>query len=332
MVINNIVGGFEIIANDGNTINNFASGEYVSIAKFPDKVRLFNKLSETSEYFDLYPNQIATINGVSTGFSTVDLLEKYLISNVLYNINKNYFFEVSKGNIINTSTITKFGYNADVDTAAAEDIIGQQGNYVEPTVARLHNITSSSANDTSAGTGARTVLIRGIDGSYNAVSETLTLNGISSVSTVNSYLHIHLAQVQTVGSTGSNVGTITFTAVTDATVTITIEPTYNQSTSSVYMVPVGYKGYIMKTRARMGNSTAASLADVALLVKPFGGGYQLKTILGMNSTGSSFVENDYANSTPFIIQAKSFIKMRCLSVSNNNTTISAEYDLILVKD
>lgn len=53
MVINSIVGGFEIIANDGITINNFANGEYISIEKFPDKVRLFNKLSKTTQYFDL---------------------------------------------------------------------------------------------------------------------------------------------------------------------------------------------------------------------------------------------------------------------------------------
>jgi len=83
MVINSIVGGFEIIANDGITINNFANGEYISIEKFDDKVRLFNKISSNNEFFDLYPNQIAFINGVSTGFSTVDLLEKTLISNVI---------------------------------------------------------------------------------------------------------------------------------------------------------------------------------------------------------------------------------------------------------
>ena len=199
---------------------------------------------------------------------------------------KNWAIEVARGNISGQSMITKFGYNADIDTAAAEDVFGQGGTYVAPTQARVHDISSSSANDTSAGTGARTVLVRGIDSNYNSVSETIILNGVGNVATVNSY-HIHLMQVITVGSTGSNVGTISATAQTDATVTCTIEPTNNQSTSSIYMVPTGYKGYIMKIRARMGNTISNTSANVDLLVKPFGGGFQLKTKIGLNNAGSS---------------------------------------------
>lgn len=245
---------------------------------------------------------------------------------------KNWALEAAKGNIPKTSIITKVGYNLDVDTAAPEDIFGQGGTYVPPTAARVHNLVSTSTNDTSAGTGARTILIRGIDGSYNQASETITLNGTTPVASANSYLHIHLMQVITGGSAGGNVGRISATAVTNGTVTITIEPTFNQSTSSVYLVPIGYKGYIMKLRARMDNGTANSNADVVLLVQPFGGVYQVKTILGLNNTGSSTVVNDYTDSTPFIVQAQSFIKMRCIAVSTNNTEIHAEYDLVLVQD
>jgi hypothetical protein len=244
----------------------------------------------------------------------------------------NWALRAAQGLIPKTSIITKFGLNSDVDTGTAEDVIGQGGTYVQPTAARVHNFVSDSVNDTSAGTGARTLLIRGIDGSSNQASETITMNGTTPVASVSSYLHIHLVQVVTVGSTGSNVGTITATAVTDATVTITVEPTLNQSTSSIYLVPTGYKAYIIKIRARMSQATASATSNVDLLVKASGGGYQLKTRLGLNNSGSSFVFNDYTMSSPFIIQAGSFIKMRCSSVSNNNTEIMGEYDLILVQD
>lgn len=240
--------------------------------------------------------------------------------------------EIAKGNIAKHSLITKFGLNSDIDTGAAEDIFGQGGTYVEPTAARVHAFVSSSTNDASAGTGARTLTVRGVDGSYNAVSETVTMNGTTPVNTVNSYFHIHLVQVATVGSLGYNEGTITATAATDATVTITVEPVNNQSTSSIYLVPNGYKGYIMMIRARMNNATANSAANVDLYVKPFGGGYQLKTRLGVNNSGGSSVENDYTQSCPFIVQGKSFIKMRCSSVTNNNTEVTGDYDLILVQD
>lgn len=87
MIINSITGGFEIIDNNG-VISNFASGEYISITKFPDKIRLFNKIYETSEWYDIYPNQVVSINGSTTGFSTVDLLEKKIIGELLNNGNK----------------------------------------------------------------------------------------------------------------------------------------------------------------------------------------------------------------------------------------------------
>ena len=245
----------------------------------------------------------------------------------------NWALEIARGNISGQSIITKFGLNTDVDTGSTpEDIWSVGGTYVPPTVARVHNIASSSASDTSAGTGARTVLIRGKDGSYNAVSETVTLNGTSNVATANSYVHIHLMQVSTAGSAAANVGTISATAQTDATVTCEIPVGLNQSVSSIYMVPTGYKAYMMKMRAHMNNSTANSNATIQLLNKPFGGVFQLKTQITLNNSGSSYIENDYTNSAPFIFQAKSFIKLTCSFVTNNNTQIEGEYDLILVAD
>lgn len=244
---------------------------------------------------------------------------------------KNYSLEIAKGNVSGSSLITKFGHNVDIDTGAAEDIWNQGGLYVAPTTARVHNITSTSVNDTSAGTGMRTVLIRGVNGSYVATSETITMNGTSNVATVNSYLHIHLMQSQTAGTSGVNEGTITATAQTDATVTCSMVIGQGQSESAIYLVPTGYTAYIMKLRARMNNSTANSAATVNLYTIPFGLSLQLKTSIGLNNTGSSFVELDYSNSAPFIVPEKSFIKIRCESVTNNNTDVQGEYDLILVQ-
>jgi len=246
---------------------------------------------------------------------------------------KNFALEIAKGNIPKHSIITKFGFNPDVDTGTfPEDLWGQSGTYVAPTAARVHNFVSTSVNDTAAGTGARTILIYGIDGSYNRVTETITMNGVVNVASVNSYFHIHLVQVITAGSTGNNVGLITGTAVTDATITISVLATQNQSVSSIYMVPVGYKGYLMVARARMDNATANSSAIVQVLNKPFGGVFQLKAQISLNNAGSSFVALDYSNSAPFILQAKSLTKMTCTSVTNNNTTVEGGYDLILVQD
>jgi len=105
-----------------------------------------------------------------------------------------------------------------------------------------------------------------------------------------------------------------------------------QSASSIYLVPAGYTAYIMRLRARMNCATASSAAEVGLFTIPFGRALQMKTSIGINNSGSSYVELDYTGSAPFIVTEKSWIKMRCTSVTNNNTSVQGEYDLILVKD
>ncbi len=268
-------------------------------------------------------------------FSLISLFKRLLekVTTLTTQVPKNYFFEISKGNISGSMTITKFGLNTDVDAGTTpEDVWDLGGTFVSPTVARRHNVVSTSINDTSAGTGAKTIFIRGINEAYAAVSETITMNGTSNVATTNTYFHIHLMQVLTGGSVGNNVGIITATAQTDGTVTCQISATLNQSCSSIYMVPVNYKGCLIKARARMANATANSEVTVGLYNKPFGGVFQLKTQIGLNNAGSSSVVLDYTASAPFILQAKSLTKLTCTSASNNNTNIQGEYDLILVAD
>lgn len=245
---------------------------------------------------------------------------------------RDFALEVAKGNIPKHGLITKFGHNADIDTGVDEDVWNQGGTYVAPTVARVHDIVSNAAADTAAGTGARTVLIYGINGSYARTTETVTLNGAVNVPTVNSYLHIHLMQVTSSGTGGVNAGKITATAQTDATVTCSIDAGNGQSESTIYLVPTGYKAYVMRLRSRMNNSTANSAITVALYTYPFGMAWQLKTKMGINNSGTSFAQLDYTGSSPFIVPEKTWIKLRATGATNNNTTVDGEYDLILVQD
>lgn len=241
-----------------------------------------------------------------------------------------YVLEIAKGKIKGHSLITKFGHNEDVDTGAQEDLWNVNGLYVPPTQARIHNIVSTDAADNSADTGARSILVYGVNSAYNRVTEVVTLNGLANVPTVNEYLHIHLMQVYSAGSGGVNVGNITATAVTDATVTCYMDAGEGQSASSVYLVPAGHTAYVMRIRARMNCATASSAAEVALFTIPFNRGLQMKTVIGINNSGASYVELDYTGSAPYIVPEKSWIKLRCMSVTNNNTNVQGEYDLILV--
>lgn len=105
----------------------------------------------------------------------------------------------------------KFG---DVTTSAVTEVSVRRTAYTEQTTNGQRSIQSANANDTSAGTGARTLMITYFDqtgaGPFN---ETVTLNGTSCVATASSTIaYIERMEVLTVGSTGSNVGIISLRA------------------------------------------------------------------------------------------------------------------------
>lgn len=82
--------------------------------------------------------------------------------------------------------------------------------YTEPAAAAQRSFASSSANDTAAGTGARTVRLTYYDGSGDGpLTEIVTLNGVTSVATVATNIRfIEEIEVVTAGSGGFNAGTI----------------------------------------------------------------------------------------------------------------------------
>jgi hypothetical protein len=88
--------------------------------------------------------------------------------------------------------------------------------YAEQTTNAQRSILSSSASDTSAGVGARTVAITYYDQNLlGPFTETIAMNGVSSVNTVATNIcFIEKIEVLTVGNQLSNVGTITLKAAT----------------------------------------------------------------------------------------------------------------------
>ena len=98
------------------------------------------------------------------------------------------------------STWNKFGYNEDIDTGSEEIIASFGGTFNIMTTDDRLSIVSSSTNDSSAGTGANSIAIIGIDQDYNSVTEYITLNGTTSVRSVNSFLGVNRAYVISSGS------------------------------------------------------------------------------------------------------------------------------------
>lgn len=244
-----------------------------------------------------------------------------------YQPSNSFALDVSRGAYSNMSAVNKFGRNPDVDIGT-EDIWSQGGTWVAPTAARVHAIVSSSTSDASAGVGARTVMVNGLNGSFADTTETVTMNGTTPVNTVNSFVIIHRMIVLTVGSSAANVGTITATAATDATISCAIVIAKAQSQFGIYQIPAGYSGYLFAYGGSFYGAANTNLL-LELFAKPSGGAFNLKGTLALNISANCVGVREYAIPTKFTAQTT--IKVSSTS-DTNNANVIGWFDLVLVAD
>lgn len=134
----------------------------------------------------------------------------------------------------------------------------------QPTSAVALSVGSNDANDDSAGLGARTVLIEGLDSTGAEVSETVALTGLGiGGPTTQTFLRVNNVTVATAGTDrGVNYGPITVYngantySVIGYADTSTPGATYGAGVSAdaVYTVPTGYKGYIVGAQCHASTS------------------------------------------------------------------------------
>jgi len=99
-----------------------------------------------------------------------------------------------------------------------------------------------------AGIGAQRVEIIGLDVNYNQQTETVILNGTTSVPTVRTdWFRPRLIIVTLSGSNRSNVGTITLRVLGGGAVRSTILPTNAQSFNGFFTVPAGFTAFLLRT-------------------------------------------------------------------------------------
>jgi hypothetical protein len=232
--------------------------------------------------------------------------------------------EVSRGLVAGHISINKNGNNSDIDIGT-EDIWATGGTFVPPTSATTVNFVSSSPADAAAGTGARTLTIQGLDGSYNQVTETLTMDGATQVPTALSYFIIHDVIVATAGTGGANAGTITTIWTGGGTPSgPSVAIGKGQSQFCIYQIPAGYTGFIEQFG---GGTQGGTTLDIELFVKPFGGVYNFKGKMSLNSTGTSQDDRDFKY--PIKVLEKSIVKLTG-TAGANNTDVSGFFDLVII--
>jgi len=223
-----------------------------------------------------------------------------------------------------------FGLNQDVDLAAEEDIWDGGGTYTGFDSASFETVEvfSSDANDTAAGTGARTVTIFGVTGISTLSSETLTLNGVTAVEGSVSWLHVYRVVVTSAGSGGSNAGVITCRHTTTTTTVFSqMIAGYNESQVAAFLVPSSHKGYLMGWHAEA-EGEAGVAADVGnrLLVRPEDEVWQVKDAMGLRGAGSSRAEREFF--VPDVLDGKTQVRIAS-TTDTDNTALGAGFTIVL---
>jgi len=245
--------------------------------------------------------------------------------------------QVARGQIAGHTSYFRFGWANAIGTTpqTIASSVTAGNTYVYPSTATVMTVSSASANDTSAGTGVRTILVSGLDSTYTPISETITMNGQTAVSTTKSYLRVLYTEILTVGSGATQagniyVGTGTVTAGVPAVIVWQSDTTYNNWSFAGYTVPAGYTAYVTSYTITSQSATANLLLTAALIEREYQTGTiypEIQSTIRLNA-GESF---DRHYDFPHVVEEKNDFELRAWSPSGT-VNVTGELQFILVKN
>lgn len=247
-----------------------------------------------------------------------------------------YYMEVSRGNVAGHTAFALHGVNPDIDAGGGEQIWNKGGAWAAlASGAQLIDVVSDNTDDDGApvGTGARTVVVYGLDSDYALASETVIMDGTTPVTTVGSYLMVYLLQVGTTGSQNRNLGTITATGDTDTGTTVAqIDPSNNESASCIFQVPASTTYYITRFEGSIGKDSVSSTSvelDLAIYVQEFGSAARRKFPAGSSAISTARIVHEF--NPPLVVPAQAIVWLWG-EASAADTEVYGSFQGILVAD
>jgi hypothetical protein len=226
--------------------------------------------------------------------------------------NEPFDLQVSRGQITGHQTLSLFGYQSAVGNTKIP-VWENATTYTYITSASTLTLVSSSASDDTLAS----VLINGLDSNFKPISEILSLNGVTGVTTVNSYFRINSMFMLSAG-TGqtTNVGTITLKQ--SSNIVSQINAGIGKTQSTIYTVPAGFSFYLDFAEVNTSNSyTSSNIVTYSVQA--------INNVTGvkLNVLQQPFVSIYTANrsSDPFLYAEKTDIQWQL--VTSTATTIAA---------
>ena len=243
----------------------------------------------------------------------------------------NYNSEVALGLRQGSALWNKFGYNADVGTS--EEVVASWGGTFSPmTTARTLSIVSTDGNDiTSTGTGARNVVVYGIDANRMSQTVVVQMNGTTPVVTTETWLGINRIAIGLSGTGQINAGTITATATTDLTIQAQIPVGEGTSQQCIFFTQADHQAlaeWVTVNVVRFGSGTEPVVTVKGWVYSAISNSrYE---VFRMNVDTSLQNTSELAPPIPFPIGASSCFWLEAVS-TRVTTEISARFSLIEVR-
>jgi len=244
-----------------------------------------------------------------------------------------FTLNVSRGVIDGYSGVRKFGRNEAVSTVE-EDIWSAGGIYPFPTVAEPVRVRAGGdAADSARGSGARAVMIEGLDQNWTEASEAVTLAGSrAGAPTQTRFIRVYRVYVTDVGTYGgNNIGNINIESTSSLDTLSRIAAGIGQSQMAIYTIPAGKTGYLKRLHLVTESSANGTFriwqrANADDVTAPFSG----KRLVFATDNLNRLFEVEYKHYVSF--PAKTDIWVSGKVRGGNKTTMAASFDLILVDD
>ena len=236
-----------------------------------------------------------------------------------------FYLAVQQGKVPGYSMVNKFGYNPSIGSLAFETIWETGNNYPWQSSAVTVDVVSDDTNDDVAGTGARTLRIQGLDGSYNLAEETVDMDGTTTVTTTQTFLRVFRMSVETAGSSGNNEGTITVTYTGGSDVAATISAGNGQTLMALYTIPAGYTGYLLSMNISSGKDQEMNFKFIQRDNSVANAAFQTEQFLDVRGGQTTVIFNAIN-----VIPEKSDIYVS--GKGSSTSSASASFDLLLVQD
>lgn len=241
---------------------------------------------------------------------------------------RDFLLEIARGKVATHAYEQRVGKNRDVDTGGEEDIWSPGGSMNWQTSAQSVEVVSSDADDVaSTGTGCRTMKVWGLGSTFNALNETVNMNGTTAVALSNSYRYIDRAEILTTGSSETNEGIITVRIASAGATLAEIPAGYGQAWHASYVVPAAKSAYIIGWTASLLQATSGSV-ELRLMVAEDGIGWKTINAQELTQTGSSRASMTEQESM-FVLPEKTRLRVRA-KASADNMGVASRLSLIVV--